>query len=382
MDAEARQCHHKQVRFPDPLVLMPTSDDLFFVRVWRTILGFVEMYLTGRLSVSEVPDKPGVASGQSSALTEASNNSNSLNQQSRYSEAEPYAEEALRLGMEEFGPDHPATIVPQTLEEALAAYEQGDYVSTIRVFEVLAEEGNAEAQYKLSVMYSDGEGVQEDDTEAEKWARKAAEQGLAKAQFMLGEMTDEEKWIRKAAEQGLAEAQYMLGVSYWYRDDYADAVFWYRKAAEQGFAEGQYALGDMYRDGNGVDQDHEESIKWLKRAAEQGDDFAQLELGDIYATGQVVAQNYVEALKWYRKLADQDDRNAQFIVGNMYAEGQGVAQDNTEAAYWYLKAAEWEHLEAQRSLSDMYFKGQGVPRNYDKAAHWKRRSEMPRFDKI
>ncbi len=60
---------------------------------------------------------------------------------------------------------------------------------------------------------------------------------------------------------------------------------WYRKAAEQGHVDGQYALGDMYRDGNGVDQDHEESIKWLKRAAEQGDDFAQLELGDIYATG-------------------------------------------------------------------------------------------------
>jgi tetratricopeptide (TPR) repeat protein len=40
---------------------------------------------------------------------EAYNSFNTLYQQGRYSEAEPYAKEALRLGTEEFGPDHPNT---------------------------------------------------------------------------------------------------------------------------------------------------------------------------------------------------------------------------------------------------------------------------------
>ncbi len=43
---------------------------------------------------------PDVASGQSSELMEAYNWSNILYQQGRYSEAEPYANEALRLGTE------------------------------------------------------------------------------------------------------------------------------------------------------------------------------------------------------------------------------------------------------------------------------------------
>jgi tetratricopeptide (TPR) repeat protein len=40
---------------------------------------------------------------------EAYNSYNTLYQQGRYSEAEPYAKEVLRLGTEEFGPNDPTT---------------------------------------------------------------------------------------------------------------------------------------------------------------------------------------------------------------------------------------------------------------------------------
>ena len=48
---------------------------------------------------------PDMASGQSSELDAAYNSYNALYEQGRYSEAEPYAKEALRLGSEEFGPN-------------------------------------------------------------------------------------------------------------------------------------------------------------------------------------------------------------------------------------------------------------------------------------
>ena len=63
-------------------------------------------------------------------------------------------------------------------------------------------------------------------------------------------------WYRKAADQGIAEAQFNLGVMY--RDgqgvtqDYAEAVKWFRKAADQGNADAQFNLGVMYRNGEGV----------------------------------------------------------------------------------------------------------------------------------
>ncbi len=52
---------------------------------------------------------PDMASGQSPELMEAYNSYSTLYQQGRYSEAEPYAKEALRLGTEEFGPNDPNT---------------------------------------------------------------------------------------------------------------------------------------------------------------------------------------------------------------------------------------------------------------------------------
>ncbi len=51
-----------------------------------------------------------------------------------------------------------------------------------------AEQGNAEAQYSLGVLYIEGQGVPQDDAEGVKWFRFAAEQGHAAAQSSLGNM--------------------------------------------------------------------------------------------------------------------------------------------------------------------------------------------------
>ena len=69
---------------------------------------------------------PDGASGQSSELMEAYNRYNTLYQQGRYSEAEPYAKEALRLGTEEFGPNDPNTAA--LLDNLALLYQaQGHY---------------------------------------------------------------------------------------------------------------------------------------------------------------------------------------------------------------------------------------------------------------
>jgi TPR repeat protein len=49
-----------------------------------------------------------------------------------------------------------------------------------------AEQGHADAQYTLELMYDNGEGVPQDDAEAVRWYRLAAEQRLARGQFNLG----------------------------------------------------------------------------------------------------------------------------------------------------------------------------------------------------
>ena len=96
--------------------------------------------------------------------------------------------------------------------------------------------------------------------------------------------------------------------------DYAEAVKWYRKAAEQGLARAQTWLGSCYYYGNGISQDYAEAVKWFRKAAEQGDASAQTWLGICYYNGEGVSQDYAEAVKWYRKAAEQGHYRAKFML--------------------------------------------------------------------
>ena len=157
----------------------------------------------------------------------------------------------------------------------------------------MAVMGNANAQNHLGVIYSNGQGVAQDDAEALKWFRKAAEQGHVKAQKNLGDMY--------VTGKGVAQSD-------------AEAAQWYRKSAEQGFSDAQNNLGVMYYTGHGVAQDYAEAEKWLRKAAEQGSVDAQRALGISYFTGRGVPQDFSEADKWLRKAAEQGDADARRLL--------------------------------------------------------------------
>ncbi|MCG3776408.1 MAG: Secretory immunoglobulin A-binding protein EsiB [Nitrospira sp.] len=87
--------------------------------------------------------------------------------------------------------------------------------------------------------------------------------------------------------------------------DYAQAAAWYRKAAEQGVAQTQCILGFSYAEGQGVPQDDAQAAAWYRKAAEQGFAGAQHNLGLMYAEGQGVQEDYVEGYKWLNLAASR-----------------------------------------------------------------------------
>jgi TPR repeat protein len=87
------------------------------------------------------------------------------------------------------------------------------------------------------------------------------------------------------------------------RRDYIEAVKWYRKAAEQGLARAQNNLGSMYKNGRGVSLDYVQAAKWYRKAAEQNLAEAQYNLGKLYHSGHGVSQDYVHALMWFNLAA-------------------------------------------------------------------------------
>ena len=74
--------------------------------------------------------------------------------------------------------------------KGLAAAQSGDFATALREWRPLAEQGHANAQFYLGLMYDKGEGVLQDYKTAVKWYTLAAEQGDAIAQNSLGWMYD------------------------------------------------------------------------------------------------------------------------------------------------------------------------------------------------
>ena len=121
--------------------------------------------------------------------------------------------------------------------------------------------------------------------------------------------------------------------------DYAKASQWWEKAAAQGLAAAQYSLGQLYHNGDGVPKDYTLARKWYEKAATQGLAEAQTNLGVLYHEGQGGLQDNQMASVWFRRAADQGGAMAQVKLGLSYEEGRGVPQDYVEAHKWYNLSA-------------------------------------------
>lgn len=78
------------------------------------------------------------------------------------------------------------TAYSQTFEQSLEAYDRKDYKVAFAGFKSSAEQGDANAQFHLALMFADGLGVPKDDQQVAFWYCRAAEQGNVSAQYNLG----------------------------------------------------------------------------------------------------------------------------------------------------------------------------------------------------
>ena len=145
-------------------------------------------------------------------------------------------------------------------------------------------------------------------------AAAAGVAGFAAAQDTTDLPPDIQRIIRTAKE-GEAMSQYNLGFLYsqgkQLEQSDSKAVYWWRKAANQGHAMAQNNLGIMYLQGKGgLERSEEEAAKLFRQAAEQGYMEAQHNLAVLLVKGQGVEKNQKEAVEWFRKAAAQGHAGA------------------------------------------------------------------------
>jgi uncharacterized protein len=108
--------------------------------------------------------------------------------------------------------------------DCLDAYNGQNYTEALRLCRPLAEQGEFAAQNVLGSMYLKGRGVSQNDFEAAKWLRKAAEQGdpwSQTAQSVLGTLYEDGHGV---PQDVLAYMWYNLGGAEAARDDLAEKM--------------------------------------------------------------------------------------------------------------------------------------------------------------
>ena len=87
-------------------------------------------------------------------------------------------------------------------DDAVSAAKRGDFVKAAKTFRKLAEQGNADGQNGLGVMYEKGRGLLQDNVMAHMWYNLASANGAEKA----GEWRDERAGLMTAADISKAQA--------------------------------------------------------------------------------------------------------------------------------------------------------------------------------
>jgi hypothetical protein len=102
-------------------------------------------------------------------------------------------------------------------EDGVAAYDQQQYATALKLWLPLAEQGNAVAQFNVAVLYEKGLGTASDVVEAARWYLNAAEQGDPDAQYSAGvlyetgtgvvqNVEEARKWYARVLANGRAGA--------------------------------------------------------------------------------------------------------------------------------------------------------------------------------
>jgi len=133
----------------------------------------------------------------------------------------------------------PAQAAEENFFDGLAAFDGGDVAETVRIWRLIAEAGDANAQVGLAGLHLAGNGVQRDPREAARL---------------------------------------------------------YRLAAEQGDSNGQLNLGRLYLDGLGVQQDIGAAYAWLTLAAQQGRRWAEEKRNELEPTLSEAERSNAETL--------------------------------------------------------------------------------------
>lgn len=225
---------------------------------------------------------------------------------------------------------------------AFDAHQSTRYLEEVAIYQRLEDAGCQvpRARFFLATAYQDGTGVEQDEVQAARWYRLAAEGGFAAAAYNLADMY-------RTGRGGLPT-------------DYVQAMRWYQQVLDQDplltamdryaghsldiHARSQFWIGRMHIGGDayGLPEDLPQAMRWFARGLQEGDGLSALNLGVMYEAAMGVPRNLVVAYALVSQAAKRQDTEAQ---------GRQYMQDLAQHMSWFaLRRARKLATELERSL--------------------------------
>ncbi|MEO0672077.1 MAG: tetratricopeptide repeat protein [Pseudomonadota bacterium] len=255
----------------------------------------------------------------------------------------------------------PPTAAPSGEDAAYIAFEQGQYLTALRLAEAAAKRGDASALALIGRLHADGLGVGRDLKRAKASFEKAAAAGNAEAAFGLAMMFATGDGVKKdpsraanlfeqAARKGHAFAHYNLALAFLSGrgkpENPARAALHLRYAADRNIANAQYDLATLYQTGHGVAADAYQAAYWLRAAAQSGMTVAEYEYAVALLQGRGINSDKPDILRYLKSAAKKGVPGAQNRLAHLLLEGRLVRADPIEAMKWRLIAR-------QRGIEDV-----------------------------
>ncbi|RIA80725.1 hypothetical protein C1645_838182 [Glomus cerebriforme] len=228
-----------------------------------------------------------------------------------------------------------------------------DEIKAFKYYVSLAKQGIADAQYQLGNCFYYGIGIEINKIQAKCWYEKATNGGniiaknILKKCYNIKKVKVEENkkikfykilFLRNLSQLGLNYVGKIL-----LKTNYEKSFYYFQKAAVNGCKFALFNLGECYQLGKGVKKDYRKAFELYNKSAKQGYINAQFQLIYCYNFGFGIEINKVKAFELVSVMAKTGDNDALYLLGIHYAFGIGIKENEQKAFELYKKLAKNEN---------------------------------------
>ena len=243
--------------------------------------------------------------------------------------------------------------------------EQDDEQAFMLLLQSVEQEANANKVQKLADMYRDGKGVEQDYEKAAQYYQWASDNGSFAAASHLALLYHEGKGVEQNDEMASRLIEHSQELMQWqlFGKMPLSVVL---NEAEKGNPTAMHQLGDRYQKGDGVEQDMEKAVEWWKKAAEQGDVSATHNVGVYYYEHE----DLPNAKEYLKKAISLGFLDSYYTLAFCYLHNAAVEGNVQKGIDCLEAAAKKGHLESQWQLACIYHDGTYGTKDLDKARYW------------